>query len=185
MGSAEKRINPMKTLKIGIAGYDRMKARTLAIARGEHRPGKDEPKAAKFLTLVARQAVVTAAFVETGLADPLADGLRTALEVTGQFGSRPPRANQLHHAVAKLRRVCGTCSWHGGFRLPRRMSRSFPPAKVSVQGSKTRHQFRPSCRSPEKCFLQADPSPACLALERKTPPLTCSALALVKGHGPK
>ena len=34
----------MKTLKIGIAGYDRMKARTLAIARGEHRPGKDEPK---------------------------------------------------------------------------------------------------------------------------------------------
>ena len=34
----------MKTLKIGIAGYDRMKARTLAIARGEHKPGKGEPK---------------------------------------------------------------------------------------------------------------------------------------------
>ena len=28
----------MKTLKIGIAGYDRMKARTMAIARGEHTP---------------------------------------------------------------------------------------------------------------------------------------------------
>ena len=33
----------MKTLKIGIAGYDRMKARTMAIARGEHKPVKDEP----------------------------------------------------------------------------------------------------------------------------------------------
>ena len=34
----------MKTLKIGIAGYDRMKARTMAIARGECKPGKNEPK---------------------------------------------------------------------------------------------------------------------------------------------
>ena len=33
----------MKTLKIGIAGYDRMKARTLAIARGEHKPVRGEP----------------------------------------------------------------------------------------------------------------------------------------------
>ena len=33
----------MKTLKIGIAGYDRMKARTMAIARGEHKPVKGEP----------------------------------------------------------------------------------------------------------------------------------------------
>ena len=34
----------MKTLTIGIAGYDRMKARTLAIARGEHAPTQGEPK---------------------------------------------------------------------------------------------------------------------------------------------
>ena len=34
----------MKTLKIGIAGYDRMKARTMAIARGERTPAKGEPK---------------------------------------------------------------------------------------------------------------------------------------------
>ncbi len=33
----------MTTLKIGIAGYDRMKARTMAIARGEHKPSGDEP----------------------------------------------------------------------------------------------------------------------------------------------
>ncbi len=34
----------MKTLEIGIAGYDQMKTRTLAIARGEHTPTKGEPK---------------------------------------------------------------------------------------------------------------------------------------------
>ena len=33
----------MTTLKIGIASYDRMKARTLAIARGEYKPSGDEP----------------------------------------------------------------------------------------------------------------------------------------------
>jgi len=34
----------MRTLKIGIAGYDRMKTRTLAIARGDYSPATDEPK---------------------------------------------------------------------------------------------------------------------------------------------
>ena len=33
----------MKTLKIGISDYDRMKARTMAIARGEHKPDRGEP----------------------------------------------------------------------------------------------------------------------------------------------
>lgn len=34
----------MKTLRVGIASYKEMKARTLAIARGEYMPGRDEPK---------------------------------------------------------------------------------------------------------------------------------------------
>ena len=34
----------MKTLKIGIASYEEMKARTMAIARGEYKPQPDEPK---------------------------------------------------------------------------------------------------------------------------------------------
>ena len=34
----------MKTLQIGSAGYERRKARTMAIARGEHKPVKGEPK---------------------------------------------------------------------------------------------------------------------------------------------
>lgn len=33
----------MTTLNVGIASYDRMKARTMAIARGEHEPVKGEP----------------------------------------------------------------------------------------------------------------------------------------------
>ena len=33
----------MKTLKIGIAGYDRMKARTVAITRGEHKLASGDP----------------------------------------------------------------------------------------------------------------------------------------------
>ena len=34
----------MRTLTIGIAGYDRVKARTLAIVRGKHTPTLCEPK---------------------------------------------------------------------------------------------------------------------------------------------
>jgi predicted transcriptional regulator len=34
----------MTTLKVGIASYEEMKARTLAIARGERRPAPGEPK---------------------------------------------------------------------------------------------------------------------------------------------
>ena len=34
----------MKTLRVGVANYQEMKARTMAIARGEHKPGVDEPK---------------------------------------------------------------------------------------------------------------------------------------------
>ena len=34
----------MKTLLVGVAGYERMKARTVAIARGQHKPAHDEPK---------------------------------------------------------------------------------------------------------------------------------------------
>jgi predicted transcriptional regulator len=34
----------VKSLKVGIASYEQMKARTMAIARGEHKPGRGEPK---------------------------------------------------------------------------------------------------------------------------------------------
>ena len=34
----------MKTLRVGIATYEEMKARTLAIARGQYKPGANEPR---------------------------------------------------------------------------------------------------------------------------------------------
>ena len=34
----------MKTLKVGIATYEQMKGRTLAVARGEHKPGRAEQR---------------------------------------------------------------------------------------------------------------------------------------------
>ena len=34
----------MKTLRVGIATYEEMKARTMAIARGLHKPTSDDPK---------------------------------------------------------------------------------------------------------------------------------------------
>jgi predicted transcriptional regulator len=34
----------MKTLRVGIASYEEMKARTVAIARGLHKPAHDDPK---------------------------------------------------------------------------------------------------------------------------------------------
>ena len=34
----------MSKLKIGIASYEKIKARTLAIARGKYKPGRSEPK---------------------------------------------------------------------------------------------------------------------------------------------
>ena len=34
----------MKTLLVGVAGYERMKARTMAIARRQHKPANEEPK---------------------------------------------------------------------------------------------------------------------------------------------
>ena len=34
----------MRTLRVGIASYEQMKARTVAIARGEYKPAADEPK---------------------------------------------------------------------------------------------------------------------------------------------
>jgi predicted transcriptional regulator len=37
-------MKPMKTLKVGIASVDDMKKRTMAIARGQFKPAKDDPK---------------------------------------------------------------------------------------------------------------------------------------------
>ena len=40
-GVARERSDPMTTLKVGIASYEEMKARTMAVARGERRVTAD------------------------------------------------------------------------------------------------------------------------------------------------
>jgi predicted transcriptional regulator len=42
--SARTRSDPMTTLRVGIASYEEMKARTMSVARGERRVKADEPK---------------------------------------------------------------------------------------------------------------------------------------------
>ncbi len=64
----------MKTLNVGIASYEDMKARTMAIAKGERRPGRDEPKVwfssaesfAKILSNKNRALLNTIAIVRPG-----------------------------------------------------------------------------------------------------------------------
>ena len=48
----------MTTLKVGIASYEEMKARTMAVARGERRVAADEPKVWFTSTEVLRQGPV-------------------------------------------------------------------------------------------------------------------------------
>ena len=48
----------MTTLRVGIASYEEMKARTLAVARGERRIAADEPKVWFTSTRVLRQGAV-------------------------------------------------------------------------------------------------------------------------------
>ena len=71
----------MKTLKVGIASYDRMKARTMAIARGEHRPVRGEPTVwftsiesfAKVLSERNRELLITIAQEKPGSLTELAE----------------------------------------------------------------------------------------------------------------
>jgi predicted transcriptional regulator len=48
----------MTTLKIGIASYEEMKARTLALARGQHRVAASEPEGLVHLERILRQGTV-------------------------------------------------------------------------------------------------------------------------------
>ena len=91
----------MKTLKIGIAGYDQMKAHTMAIARGEHKPGQGEPKVwftsvesfAKVLSQRNRELLTLIACVQPASLTELAElsgrkksNLSRTLKTMSQYG---------------------------------------------------------------------------------------------------
>ena len=87
----------MKTLRIGIAPYAEMKARTMAIARGELKPGRDDPKL--WFTSIDSLARV--------LSDKCIDGLewdRARLEqhLAGSFASRVEASLESGYDVAAM-----------------------------------------------------------------------------------
>jgi len=82
----------MKTLRVGIASYEDMKARTLAIARGKYKPTADEPKvwftsAESFARILSdRNRVV----LQT-IAEHAPDSLAQLAELTGRQKSNLSR----------------------------------------------------------------------------------------------
>ena len=79
----------MTTLKVGIASYEDMKARTMAVARGEHRIAPDEPKV--WFTSTKSFAKVMSA------------GNRDLLRV---IVDRPARSTNWHGSPARRSRTC-------------------------------------------------------------------------------
>lgn len=82
----------MKTLRVGIASYEEMKARTRAIAQGRCQPGPDEPKvwfasAASFARVLSEpnRAVLQV------IADHAPDSLAQLAELTGRQKSNLSR----------------------------------------------------------------------------------------------
>ena len=134
----------MKTLTVGIASYDEMKARTLAIARGDHAPTRGEPKA--WFTSIE------------SLADLLSEPNRRLLKLIA-------RANP--HSLTELASLSGRGERMGGARVGPPSDR---PAGVGPQRLRLPRTALPSAvrrlrrrpRAPERALV-ALPSPGGLS----------------------
>ncbi len=97
----------MTTLKVGIATYDDMKARTLAVARGERRVAADEPKV-WFTSTESFAKVLSAGNREL---------LRIIVETAP--GSLDELARSTGRAKSNLSRMLKTMAGYGLVRLQR------------------------------------------------------------------
>ena len=97
----------MTTLKVGIATYEEMKARTMAIARGERRPAPGEPKV-WFISTESFAKVLSAGNRELLriIADKAPESLDELAELTGR-------------AKSNLSRTLKTMEGYGLVRLER------------------------------------------------------------------
>lgn len=97
----------MRTLKVGIASYEEMKARTLAVGRGERRVGPGEPKV--WFTSTESFAKVLSA------------GNRELLRVIAERapGSLDELARMTGRAKSNLSRTLRTMEGYGLVRLER------------------------------------------------------------------
>jgi predicted transcriptional regulator len=97
----------MTTLRVGIASYEDMKARTMAVARGEHRIGRNEPKI--WFTSTESFAKV------------LSDGNRRLLAIIAEKApaSLDELAGMTGRAKSNLSRTLKTMEGYGLVRLTR------------------------------------------------------------------
>lgn len=105
----------MKTLRVGIASYEDYKARTMAIARGEHKPSREEPK-------------VWFTSIES-LAKVLSDRNRELLQLIAESnpGSLEELAEKSQRAPSNLSRTLKTMEKYGLLRLERGEGKKLVP----------------------------------------------------------
>jgi predicted transcriptional regulator len=105
----------MTTLRIGIAGYEAFKARTIAIARGELKPAPDDPK-------------IWFSSLES-FAKVLSDRNRELLAVIAetQPASISELAQMTGRALPNLSRTLKTMERHGLLRFEERQGRQRAP----------------------------------------------------------
>ena len=97
----------MTTLKVGIASYEEMKARTLAVARGERRVEADEPKV--WFTSTESFARILSASNRALLrliAERMPQSLEDLAEMTGRAKSNLSRTLKTmeHYGLVRLER---------------------------------------------------------------------------------
>jgi predicted transcriptional regulator len=108
----------MTTLKVGIASYEEMKARTLRIARGEEKPAADDPKV-WFPSTESFAQVLSAGNRELLriIAEKAPESLEELAEVTGR-------------AKSNLSRTLKKMSGYGLIRMERGKGRKLAPRVV-------------------------------------------------------
>lgn len=108
----------MTTLKVGIADYDEMKARTMRIARGEEKPAPSDPKV--WFTSTESFAKVLSA------------GNRELLRVIAEQapGSLEELAEITARATSNLSRTLKTMETYGLVRMERGQGRKLAPKVV-------------------------------------------------------
>ena len=126
----------MKTLRVGIASYEQMKARTIAIARGKYKPAADEPKvwftsAESFARVLSdRNRALLGIIAESG-----PDSLARLAELTGR------KKSNLSRTLKTMERYGFVQLSHGarGSVIPRvpyhRISLTLPLSKPGRQGT--------------------------------------------------
>src|SRR5580692_9806777 len=126
----------MKTLRVGIANYEQMKARTLAIARGEYRPAADESKvwfrsAESFARVLFDRNRALLGII----AESIPESLARLAELTGRQKSNLSRTLKTmeRYGFVQLRRGAR------GSMIPRvpyqRISLTLPLSKSALQGT--------------------------------------------------